>query len=381
MPSLWTNIFIYSRKSLNRVSAYLERSTTLPLTVSYSPPGTIQDDQEHISTLFHHSRRWRCFVFMMDVAKDAGNALLGELHAPQLECLRLDMGSKGPEIDLPTKFRIIPPLASLTTLELAFLTPHATLTLTEFRDMVSASPNLATLSLRGRCINFSQESSYLVVELRSVLSLTLGGVNQSVQNYIEHISAPSVTSLTLLDMTVRNWDRLHDRQLHFPKYPALRSLIFVDSSFNEDVYDWFPHLCPTVTTLTVADADCKDFDIGSVKLIAQMAESRSHSDVTRGPKWPKLHTITLGIFISETAVLHDVVAARLVSGNPLTKLRLDPSLFTEKTKKLIQDLRTRVIVEEFEFASHPRMCRTAVISESSEVEIDWTNRPLNQAKY
>jgi len=321
---------------------------------------------------------------MMEVAKDAGNALLGELHAPQLECLKLDMGSKGPEIDLPTKFRIIPPLASLTTLELAFLTPHATLTLTEFGDMVSASPNLATLSLCGRCINFSQESSYLVVELPSVLNMTLGGVNQSVQNYIEHISAPSVTSLTLLDVSVRNWDRLRDRQLHSPKYPALRSLIFVDMSINEDVYDWFPHLCPTVTTLTVADADYKDYDDDAgVELIAQMAadrESRSRSDVTRRPKWPKLHTITLGILISETAVLHDVVAARLASGNPLTKLRLDPNLFTKATKNLIQDLRTRVVVEEFEFASHPRMCRTAVISESSEVEIDWTNRPLNQAK-
>jgi hypothetical protein len=45
--------------------------------------------------------------------------------------------------------------------------------------------------------------------------------------------------------------------------------------------------------------------------------------------------MTLGLRLFETAVIRDIVAAWLASGRPLVKLRLDPSLFSEVTEKLI----------------------------------------------
>jgi hypothetical protein len=112
--------------------------------------------------------------------------MLHALHAAQLEYLRLDMGFLEDKRAASANFRIILPLPALTTLELAFLVPHATPTLIEFGDMVFASPHLATLCLYRHCIDFSQESSHLVVELPSVLSITLGGFYQILPRSMPH---------------------------------------------------------------------------------------------------------------------------------------------------------------------------------------------------
>ncbi|KAF9012529.1 hypothetical protein BDQ17DRAFT_1537369 [Cyathus striatus] len=241
-PSLWTRIYITSVLTLDVVSRYMERSGGLPIDIRIDIYR--EDKKAKVSTSLNssladmimdvispHVARCQTLLIFPYYGKTAQDfiARLFDFEAPMLERLKINFdyrfGASVTDPGLKTIFcrgtprlrfletdvlHSLPPLSSVTTLQLHGVHLHSPMTYENLSEIAASAPHLEHLSLRGIADLTSWPLHFVTPELRmnSLRSLLIENGPLAVKLLLS-LSAPNLQSLWL-ECYFDNFQLLYD---------------------------------------------------------------------------------------------------------------------------------------------------------------------------
>lgn len=376
---LWRRIDIYSLRSLDRVSHYLQRSgTQMSLDIHidlYKEDRCIsfgsQRKREIIvqliaNAVLPHVHRARTFSLFACYEHTAIMLLSNFINSssPDLKNLRMTFGHlstttiRGPgvnvfnrglpqltflETDLPN---CLPPLAiqNLTTLHLHTLTDSLNLSYLSFVAMITAPPCLSHLSLQGSMdlatSDWPSFSTYPGFVMNNLKSLRLQDGGMFALRILLLMFAPNLESLWL-DYSFNNFGHLFDAPYvtQPTRFPALKYLTIPTYGFSH--HNNFSKVFPTITHLHLPHANFFRDDRLADFLLRQ---------------WRHLHTLVIGMIReSQSSRFHGALCHflpyRRNAGYPIRKLLVDEDLF-RMLKKERPDISGEVEIEILSLESY-----------------------------
>ena len=361
MRVLWRKIDIYSIRSLDRLTHYLQRSgTQLSLDIYID----LYKEDRFISFGFQRKR---------EMVQLIANAVLPHIHrarslfifacyehtsimllsnfinssAPELKTLRMAFGHlsttgvRGPgirvfnsglpqltflETDLPD---CLPPLAlqNLTTLHLHSLSDSLNLSYRSFVAMITAPPYLSHLSLQGSMDIIStsdspSHSSWPGFVMSHLKSLRVQDGGMFALRILLLMFAPNLESLWL-DYSFSNFGHLFDApHVTQPnRFPALKYLTIPTYGFSR--YNNISRVFPTITHLHLPHANFYRDDRLADFLLGH---------------WRYLHTLIVDMIRESQSsgfhgALRHILPYRRNAGYPIKKLLVDEDLFRALKKE------------------------------------------------
>ena len=354
-PKLWTQLVVTSQMPSDRISTYLARSGQCLLDISFELLSRVlastRTNLSIMDTLMHHAERWRTFVFNGKIT----NLIIVHPHspAPHLESFRIRSlgaapGGLKPAVTMTTMWSWLSiALANLTTIEVCVPYWQTKTSFTDFRRVMSASPSLRHLALRGCLIEMEPGFTHPVIDIPSLRSLSIGhGSGTQMPHMLELLSTPSLEFLELMDFDVTEWNIF--RRVVKDKtseYSSLRSLRLLDVDVEElDV--WLMDATPMITHLMVID---REFSQATVDLFLTALRDQAQATLRAGglPCWSDLRILTLSH--PDPALLQSVVSTRMDTGQPLSRLRLDRSFFSNMPLDWLQKHTSveEIIIKEY----------------------------------
>ncbi|RPD60306.1 hypothetical protein L226DRAFT_272889 [Lentinus tigrinus ALCF2SS1-7] len=342
-PDLWTNITIRHPRPYGWIPLCLQRSCGQPIDINIDCRAsnllTAPAVDHLLSVLMLHITRWRRFA--LTTSDPATIYVVGQrladAHAPVLRHLQLSLnGSSGnQEVILPkilqggaealTSVRFdslatpwdSSPLINLTALDLRWLWLQTRLQYEQFRQVLSASPNIRALILRGTYIHLHAGRTYPTLSIPTLRYLELSG---------DHVCRMSslLSTPNLVELTLANLDETEFREfvasLPLPtvdggggRYPSLRSLSLLNASMCTPTKR-FTRALPTITHLTVINSATAKF----LQLFR-----KEHADTADNElSWPQLQKLTL-VDEVDYFLLFGVVRDRAAIGSPLERIVLN----------------------------------------------------------
>jgi len=365
LAPLWSNIYISPFQSPKRLEIYLTRSRKALLDIYFmldSSERLAREDERGVSLalgltmLVPHVDRWRLcivrsysyptikqiitaihhstapnlehFVMYLWPSQSQGGLSCSELFfqgsiftggAPRLryfECIGASIESCWPPTDALTDLRLI---VDDGYEDAGF--PAAPLSPDRFIELLSSTPALTNLKLRGVVVGLEHTDS--VVELPHLTSLAIDFDGDDfytsyASNLCTVISCPAVTFLKLYQMT--SSDTIDDfvsamkKSPRLPKYPALTHLE-IDGATYFNIDSNFLVVLPTVTQLILSKCTAVP------RILEKLAKICLQLDV--GIPWPNLQSLTIDWFYPYwSQALRAFLVARIEMDHPLQKLRL-----------------------------------------------------------
>lgn len=342
-PDLWTNITIRHPRPYGWIPLCLQRSCGQPIDINIdcraSSLLTAHAVDHLLSVLMPHIDRWRRFALTTSDPATiyVVGSRLADAHAPVLRHLQLSLnGSSGnQEVILPkilqggaealTSVRFdslatpwdSSPLINLTTLDLRWLWLQTRLQYEQFRQVLSASPNIRALILRGTYIHLHAGRTYPTLSIPTLRYLELSG---------DHVCRMSslLSTPNLVELTLANLDETEFREfvasLPLPtadggggRYPSLLSLSLLNASMCTPTKR-FTRALPTITHLTVINSATAKF----LQLFR-----KEHADTADNElSWPNLRKLTL-VDEVDYFLLYGVVRDRAAIDSPLERIVLN----------------------------------------------------------
>lgn len=342
-PVLWSSIVVTRTRSPESVATYVARSSGHLLDVRVD---LVQDRMTLVmfDTILLHSCRWRWFslVSSQEVVLEAAGRLRN-LHVPALEHLTLcveavDLNAIESNLEPPspvftggaprlTFVRLrgmamhlfVPPLISVTTLHLDQTRPLP-MRYTTFKEIITASPVLANLSIYGDMIHVGTESWSSIlnaIELPTLRSLRICGVGGLVYSGILlGINATHLRSLVLKDVQEPDLDRFWASP-QMMQFPHIISLVFRDVDLSEAMFRNMFRAFPATISFSFISS-FRSFSI--LKLLVGSMTGTTAPSI--GVPWPKLRVVTFLLNFDDHSAIEDLVEARRLAGYPLEKLRV-----------------------------------------------------------
>ncbi|RDB25433.1 hypothetical protein Hypma_007604 [Hypsizygus marmoreus] len=363
-PLLWTDIDIYSIRSLERVACYLERSAPCPVNVRFDiwqlekqTTGYATAILPILDSTITHIARWRTFLVFAYYQRTSSAILskIANLSAPILERLRVvDDGigsiealhdalnngeSNGVECILAggapklaslsmSSIVYLPLLASVTTLHL-HSSPHSFAFRIDFSlmsDLAKACPRLTNLSIHGYFYGYEESAwpapgSYQV-DMPSLCSLWFINDDSLPVRILTSISMPKLKSLWLDCPHNAVSHNLVDFVSGHPLHPFLPSL----KHLTLQGFDFYPcalyaKAFPSITALHLPY--CSTFHLPFLK------GALNENDVA----WWNLDTLVFRTKRDTHAKkfsknLEEIVFERAQRGNPIKRVLLDHDMFS-----------------------------------------------------
>ncbi len=283
--------------------------------------------------------RWRAFTVMShysDALRFVGSKLTN-LRAPHLRILRLSLTGSGPPgnqaVTIPGIFlggapelahvhvysvgllRSSSVLAGLTTIDLRWLWSDMKLSYEQFKGILSASPFLRKLVLRGLYVELIQGMEYPQLSVPSLQCLEVSGDN------VSRITALLITP-ALEELYLANVDETEFREFmqsfesaDRAKYPVLRLVHFMNVNTADPTSSFFEAIS-NIESLTIVHSSAGRF----LHLL------RSHQDAIGGHSndiiLPRLRNLTLLDDASDETLV-EVVGQRAAMGYPLHRVNVN----------------------------------------------------------
>ncbi|KAI0690504.1 hypothetical protein C8T65DRAFT_711629 [Cerioporus squamosus] len=342
-PDLWTNITIHHPRPYGWIPLCLERSRGQPIDITIDCrsssllTGPMVDHL--LSVLMLHVHRWRRFALTTSDPATiyVVGSRLADAHAPMLRHLQLSLnGSSGNQEVILNKILqggaqaltsvrfdslATPwdssPLVNLTTLDLRWLWLQTRLHYEQFRHLLSASPNIRALILRGTYINLHTGRAYPPLSIPTLRYLEISG--DHVCRMSSLLSTPGLTELALANLDETEF-REFVASLPLPnadgsggRYPSLQSLSLLNASMCTPTKR-FTRALPTITHLTVINSATSKF----LQLFR-----KEHADTEDNElSWPHLRKLTL-VDEVDYFLLYGVVRERAALDSPLERIVLN----------------------------------------------------------
>ncbi|KAG5647088.1 hypothetical protein DXG03_001458 [Asterophora parasitica] len=349
-PLLWNSIDVYSIRSIECVSRYLDRSRNCLLDVRFDIWGSDRFLNGEISgakilpvvdIVVQHIHRWKTLLVLASNSTTTASILstLAHLEAPSLERIRIvdDGGDIDDEPPSPSgvfqprpgvfiggaprlaavwvnNLRVLPPLTNVTTLHLH--TPSyfssAELNPSSLKSLTATCPSLSSLSIRG---NFRGDWPHGgPVTIPSLRSLWFESGDTLASSFLATVSMPNLVSLWLDCPQYRVIQRIFNSTSR-PNFPALKYLTLQGFDFYASTH--YAKAFPTITALHLPF--CNLFHITFLK------ETLIENDHSR---WPNLDTIVFRSLRDTHAkkfstVIDDMVRERHNSIHPIRRLLVD----------------------------------------------------------
>jgi hypothetical protein len=244
----------------------------------------------------------------------------------------------------------LPPLATVTRLQLYSAENDARIDLSQFASMLNGLSALVFLVISGEFFTNTWSDSIITLpSLQTFHFLTMEPEQMPI--LLSNISAPSLHTLLLENFAPSDIDSFVptlDLKSKSSRYPNLRHLtIFTEVSglFTLNSYMNVIRAFPTTTHFTIISENLSDFLEAFLSF-----EDSSRSAI---PGWPDLDTLTLinspefddPALLDLSSPLPDTVSACIVSGHPIKKIRLSSFIMASLSNNLAW-LRARVDLEE-----------------------------------
>lgn len=341
-PDLWTNIAIRHPRPYGWVPLCLERSCGQPIDITIECRSNLLTAPvvDHLlSTFMPHVGRWRRLAVMTSDPATiyAVSHKLANACAPMLRHFQLSLsGSSGnQEVLLPkilqggarslTSLRLdsisLPwdasPLVNLTTLDLRWLWHQTRLQYEQFRTVLTASPSIRALILRGTYIHLHAGRAYPPLSIPTLRYLELSG--DHVCRMSSLLATPGLEELTLANLDETEFREfvaslpLPDADGRGGRYPALQALSLLNASMCTPTRR-FTRALPTITHLTVINSATAKF----LQLFRKEHEDAADSALS----WPHLRKLTL-VDEVDYFLLHGVVRDRAAADVPLERIVLN----------------------------------------------------------
>ncbi|KIM82282.1 hypothetical protein PILCRDRAFT_474910 [Piloderma croceum F 1598] len=331
-PSLWTTVLVHPTQPSELMQIYLSRSKTYPLdvVVNHGAGGFVDISEACLNMIISHVDRLRSLHVagpINDIYRTL--SLFHHLAAPQLKELVLrgrglewQPYDRAPHIfaggaPALSSLRLngiglrtcLPPLSAITSMSLYDLQLSGLWKYQHFLTVLSSTPLLAELSIHGLLVDHWEAHANGPVQLHSLRSLWLSGLDTHVSHILYSLSLPHIKFLSLNHLTPStNQGIFRLNSSGTPRYPTVLSLVFTRTvSFTG-----FSSLLPSLTHLTILHCN---------PLIALQEVFTMSTSVT---PLPDLETLTLfPLCRSNWQILCHLVNLRIRQGFPLRKLRLD----------------------------------------------------------
>ncbi|KAJ2926741.1 hypothetical protein H1R20_g10335, partial [Candolleomyces eurysporus] len=211
-----------------------------------------------------------------------------------------------------------PPLQQLTVFHLE-QTNNIPISYATFKDLLTASTNLAHLSVYGDMLTTSEwpmaPTPTSLIHLPALQSLRICGTDGRIfKGVLANIQSPILRSLTLKDMQESDIDGDLDHHQSTVPFPQLTELTFCDFDLSEKQYRFFFRLFPSIRSFSSFSST-----IGTTKIYKPLCQHYTSGD--QPLPWPNLQTLCFGFDPSDDpGLVEDLLIDRKKSLYPLTEL-------------------------------------------------------------
>ncbi|KZT07058.1 uncharacterized protein LAESUDRAFT_130486 [Laetiporus sulphureus 93-53] len=336
--TLWTNVYTPLYRPRHWLPIALERSATQPLDITLDFRTGLAPSSEAVvacmAAVSAHMYRWRRFTLITHHRNVV--LLIGELLASaqslSLQHLRLSLTGSGPagnqEVSIPRLFAggapelhsvrldsVVlpwrsPPLVGLTMLDIRWLW-FRKLMYSQFQDLLAASPNLTTLTLRGKHIDLRPGGSYTPIYLPNLRYLEVSG--DKVCLLCALLVPPALETLTLANVDEGEFREFMSWLPYSgARYSALKSLVLLNVA-TCPLSREFIAAFSTITQLTIINSGAERF----LELLRSKQTFDPRMPVTLN--WPGLKNVTM---LDDTSYdkVYGMVAERAAHCLPLHRL-------------------------------------------------------------